>query len=100
MSKESAEKQNGFRTASDPTLSEEGKVPGLEGQAPIGPTDKLKFEDLGALPTGYSEMFLLARAPHWLFTYWDFDYAKFRAPRKRFVRGYRKRERESSTSTT
>src|SRR5271166_2641890 len=96
MSKESAEKQNGFRTESDPALSEEGKVQGREGQAPIGPTDKLKFEDLGALPTGYGEMFLIARDPHWLFTYWDFDYAKFPTPRKLFLEVYRNEELEST----
>jgi hypothetical protein len=96
MSKKSAEKQNGFRTESDAALSEEGKVQGREGQAPIGPTDKLKFEDLGALPTGYGEMFLIARDPHWLFTYWDFDYAKFPTPRKLFLEVYRNEELEST----
>lgn len=96
MSKESAEKQNGFRTASNPTLSEKGKVQGSEGQAPIGPTDKLKFEDLGPLPTGYGEMFLVARDPHWLFTYWDFDYAKFPTPRKLLLEVYRNEELEST----
>jgi uncharacterized protein len=96
MSKESAEKQSGFQTASDPTLSQEDKVQGSEGQAPIGPTDKLKFEDLGALPSGYGEMFLIARDPHWLFTYWDFDYAKFPTPRKLFLEVYRNEELEST----
>jgi hypothetical protein len=96
MSEESAEKQNGFRIASDPILSEEGKVQGSEGQSPIGPTDKLKFEDLGPLPTGYGEMFLVARDPHWLFTYWDFDYAKLPTPRKLFLEVYRDEELEST----
>src|ERR1700730_15717162 len=96
MSKESAEKQNGFRTEPDPALSEEGKVQAGEGQAPIGPTDKLKFEDLGALPSGYGEMFLIARDPHWLFTYWDFDYSKFPATRKLYIEVYRSGELEST----
>jgi len=96
MSKELAEKQNGFRIASDPTLSEESKVQGSEGQAPIEPTEKLKFEDLGALPTGYGEMFVIARDPHWLFTYWDFDYAKFPTPRKLFLEIFRNEELEST----
>ena len=34
-------------------------------------------------------MFLIARDPHWLFTYWDFDYAKFPSPRKLFIEVYR-----------
>ena len=96
MSKESAEKQNSFRIASDPILSEETKRKGSEGQDPIGPTDKLKFEDLGALPTGYGEMFAIARDPHWLFTYWDFDYAKFPTPRKLFLEVYRNEDLEST----
>jgi hypothetical protein len=95
MSKESAEKQNGFQIATDPILSEKGKDHGSESQALIGPTDKLKFEDLGALPTGYGEMFLIARDPHWLFTYWDFDYAKFPTPRKLFLEVYKNEELES-----
>ena len=95
MSKESAEKQNSFRIASDPILSEETKRKGSEGQDPVGPTDKLKFEDLGALPTGYGEMFAIARDP-WLFTYWDFDYAKFPTPRKLFLEVYRNEDLEST----
>ena len=96
MSKESAEKQNGFRITSNPSLSEENKEQGSEGQALSGPTDKLKFEDLGALPSGYGEMFAIARDPHWLFTYWDFDYAKFPTPRKLFLEVYRNDELEST----
>ena len=96
MSKKSAEKQNGFQIATDPILSEKGKDHGSESQALIGPTDKLKFEDLGALPTGYGEMFLIARDPHWLFTYWDFDYAKFPTPRKLFLEVYKNEELEST----
>jgi hypothetical protein len=56
----------------------------------------LKFEDLGPLPGGYGEMFLIARDPHWLFTYWDFDYAKFPTPRKLFIQVYKKNELEST----
>ncbi|MBV8098891.1 MAG: DUF4912 domain-containing protein, partial [Verrucomicrobia bacterium] len=33
-------------------------------------------EQLGELPSGYGDMFVVARDPHWLFTYWDFDYSK------------------------
>ncbi|HEX4084797.1 MAG TPA: DUF4912 domain-containing protein [Chthoniobacteraceae bacterium] len=35
------------------------------------------FEDLGELPQSYGEntLFLIARDPHWLFAYWDVDWA-------------------------
>ena len=96
MSKESAEKQNGFQITSNPILSEENKEQGPEVQSLSEPTDKLKFEDLGPLPSGYGEMFVIARDPHWLFTYWDFDYAKFPTPRKLFLEVYRNDELEST----
>ena len=38
---------------------------------------KAEPERLGELPSGYGDMFVVARDPHWLFTYWDFDYSKF-----------------------
>jgi hypothetical protein len=38
---------------------------------------KPEAEQLGDLPSGYGDMFVVARDPHWLFTYWDFDYSKF-----------------------
>ena len=60
------------------------------------PANKLKFEDLGSLPTGYGEMFLIARDPHWLFTYWDFDYSRFPASRKLLLEIYRDDELEST----
>ncbi|HYZ72718.1 MAG TPA: DUF4912 domain-containing protein [Chthoniobacterales bacterium] len=37
---------------------------------------KPEAEQLGELPSGYGDMFVVARDPHWLFTYWDFDYSK------------------------
>jgi hypothetical protein len=95
MSKES-KKKSGIRTTSDPVPSEKAKGQEPKSKAPIEPADKLKFEDLGSLPTGYGEMFLIARDPHWLFTYWDFDYSKFPTPRKLFIQVYRNNELEST----
>jgi hypothetical protein len=95
MSKES-KKKSGIRTTSDPVPSEKTKGQEPKSKAPIEPADKLKFEDLGSLPTGYGEMFLIARDPHWLFTYWDFDYSKFPSPRKLFIQVYRNNELEST----
>ena len=39
------------------------------------------FEDLGDLPGSYHEdtLFLVARDPRWVFTYWDFDWIKYPA---------------------
>jgi len=45
------------------------------------------FEDLGELPASYQEdvLYLVARDPHWLFSYWDFDWT--RVPRSQFRGG-------------
>jgi hypothetical protein len=43
---------------------------------------KPEAEQLGELPSGYGDMFVVARDPHWLFTYWDFDYSKFPGQRQ------------------
>jgi hypothetical protein len=51
----------------------EGAAHSLQGQTDFKPEP----EQLGELPSGYGDMFVVARDPHWLFTYWDFDYAKF-----------------------
>jgi hypothetical protein len=46
-------------------------------------------EQLGELPTGYGDMFVVARDPHWLFTYWDFDYSKFPGQRQLLLQVFR-----------
>ncbi len=96
MSKESSKKKNVSRTAPESVTSEKAGGEGTKKRAPVEPADKLKFEDLGQLPAGYGEMFLIARDPHWLFTYWDFDYAKFAATRKLFIEVYRNDALEST----
>ena len=96
MSKESSKKKSGLRTTPDSIPSEKTQGQESKSRVPVEPADKLKFEDLGALPTGYGEMFLIARDPHWLFTYWDFDYAKFPTPRKLFIQVYRNNELEAT----
>jgi hypothetical protein len=96
MSKESSKKKSGSRTTPESATSEKAGGQGTKNRAPVEPADKLKFEDLGQLPTGYGEMFLIARDPHWLFTYWDFDYAKFPATRKLLIEVYRSNALEST----
>jgi hypothetical protein len=41
-------------------------------------TERPAFEDLGELPSSYEEdrLFLVARDPRWLFSYWDFDWTR------------------------
>jgi hypothetical protein len=95
MSKESSKKKSVSRTTPESVPSEKTAGHGSKSRAPVAPADKLKYEDLGPLPTGYGEMFLIARDPHWLFTYWDFDYAKFPTPRKLFIEVLRNGELES-----
>jgi hypothetical protein len=85
MSKKSGDKKNSGKGASDTVPSEQKKEKRAKGQAPVEPSDKLKFENLGELPSGYGEMFAIARDPHWLYAYWDFDYSKFPATRKLFL---------------
>jgi hypothetical protein len=95
MSKKSSDKKSSGKGAPDAVPSEQKKERGAQGRTPVEPSDKLKFEDLGELPSGYGEMFAIARDPHWLFTYWDFDYSKFPATRKLYLNVYRKGDHEA-----
>jgi len=44
------------------------------------------YEDLGQLPTSYDHdtLFLVARDPRWLFSYWDFDWSRYPAAQHRY----------------
>ncbi len=49
--------------------------------SPPAPAAELPaYEDLGELPASYRQdtLFLVARDPRWLFSYWDFDWARYR----------------------
>jgi hypothetical protein len=86
MSNESAE--NEFRIKPEPESDREGN--GMNEPQPSA------IDDLRELPAGYREMFLIARDPHWLFTYWDLDYSKFPASRKLFLEVFRENQLESA----
>jgi len=58
--------------------SAEGTARSNQSQADF----KQEPEQLGELPSGYGDMFVVARDPHWLFTYWDFDYSKLPGQRQ------------------
>jgi hypothetical protein len=94
VSKKGSQKSGESRQSADAGSAD--KASELKTKASVKPADKLKFEYLGQLPTGYGEMFLIARDPHWLFTYWDFDYSKFPATRKLLLEVYRENELEST----
>ena len=61
--------------------------PAREGsQPPAGPSSEPPlYEDLGTLPAGYGSksLFLIARDPRWLFSYWDIDWAAYPSSRMR-----------------
>lgn len=72
----------------NPTLqnaSAEGTARSNQSQADFKPEP----EQLGELPSGYGDMFVVARDPHWLFTYWDFDYSKFPEQRQLGLKVFR-----------
>ncbi|MBV9488679.1 MAG: DUF4912 domain-containing protein, partial [Verrucomicrobia bacterium] len=82
MSDQSANTPKDFRVATDPVLGHARSEEPNQHVPTIDPATRPEFENLGDLPTRYDEMFLIARDPHWLFTYWDFDYAMFPAERQ------------------
>ena len=51
-------------------------------EATRDPARVAAFEELGSLPESYGEevLYLIARDPHWLFTYWDIDWTKYSKP--------------------
>ena len=90
MSNESAENTNGFRITPEPVVENEYVEQESKYLPSVDPGTKPEFEHLGELPSGYDQMFLIARDPHWLFTYWDFDYSKFPAERQLYLQVLRK----------
>jgi hypothetical protein len=73
MSQEPNQKNPTFQDA-----SAEGPARSSQKPAEFKPAP----EHLGELPSGYGDMFVVARDPHWLFTYWDFDYSKLPGQRQ------------------
>jgi hypothetical protein len=49
------------------------------------PPETPAYTDLGELPQTYGEntLFLVARDPHWLFSYWDVEWSPFQAAARR-----------------
>src|SRR4051812_48505762 len=93
MSQDSAENKNGFRVGAEPGEIEENQSR-FEANGPT--VENRQFDDLGELPSGYGQMFIVARDPHWLFTYWDFDYAGFPEKRQLLLQVFRGAQLETT----
>jgi uncharacterized protein len=86
----SGSSKKAFTLSPDPVVFGEGEVHKFEvAPEPVttSRTEKPEFEDLGELPASYAEdmLFLVARDPRWLFSYWDFDWSHY--PKKAFRGG-------------
>jgi hypothetical protein len=93
MSQDSAENKDGFQVGAEPDEAR-GHRSRFEANAPT--LDHRQFDELGDLPSGYGRMFIIARDPHWLFTYWDFEYAAFPEKRHLLLRVFRGPELEAT----
>src|SRR5438067_4664689 len=66
------------RGKEDVELDDSHKFEITQGEAPLPQaSEPPAFEQLGELPQSYGEntLFLIARDPHWLFSYWDIDWS-------------------------
>jgi hypothetical protein len=75
-------KAGAFQISQEPVTGEEiaADVHKFEIAAePTPPAELPAYEDLGELPATYQQdtLFLTARDPRWLFSYWDFDWSKY-----------------------
>ena len=88
-------KKPGFQLLPDPVTGQENEAEVQKFVVSPEPVDARPqpaataqpiFEDLGALPSTYDEdtLFLIARDPRWLFTYWDFNWARYPASGMRY----------------
>src|SRR3984893_12666668 len=93
MSQDSAENKDGCRVGAEPDEAG-GHRSRFEANAPT--LDHRQFDELGDLPSGYGRMFIIARDPHWLFTYWDFEYAAFPEKRHLLLQVFRGAELEAT----
>lgn len=74
-------KAGAFTLSPEPVIFGEAEVAKFVAPAHPEPvaSEAPAFEDLGELPPTYQQdtLFLTARDPRWLFSYWDFDWSKF-----------------------
>lgn len=77
-------KAGAFQISPDPVIATEERNEGHKfeiGSAPVEVPQSVApaFEELGELPESYFEdtLYLVARDPRWLFSYWDFNWGKY-----------------------
>jgi hypothetical protein len=93
MSQDSVENKDGFRVGAEPDESGQHRSR-FESNRPS--VENGRIDELGELPSGYGQMFIVARDPHWLFTYWDYDYATFPEKRRLLLQVFRGPELETT----
>ncbi|MEA3186848.1 MAG: uncharacterized protein QOD99_678 [Chthoniobacter sp.] len=74
-----AKRSTAFSLSTDPLVNATAEEDVHKYEATREPVETPAFEDLGELPQSYGQptLFLIARDPHWLFSYWDFDAKAF-----------------------
>jgi hypothetical protein len=93
MSQDSAENKDGFRVGAEPYEGGQNRSRFETNEPPV---ESSQIDGLGELPSGYGQMFIVARDPHWLFTYWDYDYAAFPEKRRLLLQVFRGPELETT----
>ena len=93
MSQDSAENKDGFRVSAEPDETGQNQSRFGTNEPPV---ENRQSDEPGELPSGYGQMFIVARDPHWLFTYWDFDYATFPEKRRLLLQVFRGPELETA----
>ena len=82
-SPEQTTKASAFHVSQDPVTGIEAAAEDAhkyeQAAEPARPAEVPAYEDLGELPATYREdaLFLAARDPRWLFSYWDFDWGQY-----------------------
>lgn len=86
-----SDESNAFHISSEPVV--QGKPDGdahkyeaaQESQTSSAPSSNFANDEAGTLPQSYGKptLFLIARDPHWLFCYWDFDFSHLHASEMR-----------------
>src|SRR5580692_4119575 len=93
--KEPTRKASAFQVTQEPVTAGEHETDAHKYDAAVSqPTpasatngkEAPAFEDLGTLPASYQEdtLFLIARDPRWLFSYWDFDWSRYAPAEMRY----------------
>lgn len=77
----SGQKSVAFKISSAPVVHGKIEEDAHKFEVARGDVPTPAYENLGELPASYGEdvLYLVARDPHWLFSYWDVDWSRFPA---------------------